>query len=328
MKILFLCHEQRMHYSMEPAYFELVLPLSKVDGIECITYPYQRISSITDVDQRDFLLDSMYKDIKCLCQLYKPDIIFNALTWHNECIPGYILRKIRDLCDNLVTVFFDHDESNALMLNDERDFFENSKLNIFVDSPNRVKRINENYLYSNWENKKSAYFKPLPIDDNIFKCIEHPLQRVAIIGSQEGFRIEVINFLKSQKLLNIHTAGSILDSKDFLPIEQYACEIYSSLINIVTSTQTYRSQIKGRSFQVISTGTCLLEQENEDNANFFNSEYIFFWRSYEDLLCGIDLIQSNPKLHLEKSREYRIEMQKFTLPSYWIRDVFEKVNSA
>jgi hypothetical protein len=62
------------------------------------------------------------------------------------------------------------------MLSDERTFFENSKLNIFVDSPNRVKRINKILsIYDDWDNKKSAIFSPLPVDPQIFKSIDDPI---------------------------------------------------------------------------------------------------------------------------------------------------------
>jgi hypothetical protein len=330
-KILVLTHEQRGHFSLEPGYFEVILPLAVIEGVDVIPYPYQRWTRSKDGNGNflEHAIYSLFEDITAICNAFRPDIILNLLSWHHECIPGSLLNRIREeCCEQLVTIYFDHDETNQLMLEAEKTFFEASKINIFADSPLRVKRIRKREgCYRHWNNTNSALFCPCPVDHNVYRQHLNPSMRIGLMGSLEGRRMEVMDFLVAN-VDQLFVGASLLDKKSFLPLARYADEIGHSLVNVVSATQTYRSQIKGRSFQVIATGTCLLEEENKDNRSFFDDDFVWFWSHGGDLLDAIEGILSAPASSLERARAYTEKMRALTDPENWIRNLLERLNGA
>lgn len=330
MNILILTHEQRMHYSLEPGFTEVVLPLASINENKIFTYPYQRITMLlnsTENLKTENIKNILHQDIKAICNIAKPNLIINLLTWHHECIPSCILKKIREeFCENLISIFFDHDENNRAMIEDEKLIFESSKLNIFADSPLRVSRIRAKVpTYETWSNTNSAHFLPLPVDPTVFRVVKNPYTRIGLMGSQEGERINITRLLLEKKQ-DVFIGGSLINKDAYLPLPIYAQELANSLGNIVTTTQKSRSQIKGRSFQIITTGTCLIEQENEDNKKYLDEEFVWFWKTTEDLMDCIENIKVQPLKSLEKARAYREVIQKKIKPQNWLNEVTRLLN--
>jgi hypothetical protein len=228
---------------MEPGFFEVLRPLAACEARhEIFAYPYQRLTRAGDpADTQARNRDTLLQDLKAVCGLWKPDIVLNLLTWHNESIPAPLLHAIRETCcDNLVTIYFDHDETNPLLLSDEKGFFEASKLNLIADSPKRVERIRAGAgIYSAWGNRDSAHFSPLPIDKTVFKRLDDAriaMDRIGLMGSLEAHRVEVLKNLQ-QRGQPIHTGGSLLDPGKYLAFEDYGRELGLNLANLPVADQ-------------------------------------------------------------------------------------------
>lgn len=322
LNVLVLCHEQRSHFSAEPGYSEVLLPLTRIEGVSVFPYVYQRITSLQNGGRDRTIVGFLEKDLSSVCEIVRPDLIINLLTWHHQSVPGEVLRRLRQAhCDRLVTVFFDHDETNRHMLADERSFFEASKVNVVADSPLRAERIRNGVgVYADWGNRDSVMFSPVPIDPELFFADPDVRARIGIMGSKEGRRVEVLDHLV-RSYANVYRGGSLLDEKEHLPIRDYARELRRNLVNVVTSTQVYRSQIKGRSFQAIASGTCLVEERNRDNESFFDPGGVWFWSGYDELRAAIDAIMTRPESALARARDYRASLAPCFDPRNWLERV-------
>lgn len=352
LKVLVLCHEQRSHFSGEPGYGEVLLPLGRLDGVTVVPYVYQRLTSrlnggrgpATPGSLRDgwpgiraaagcaiqrinagrwrvrdrALIARLRDDLSAYCEVVRPHLIVNLMTWHYQSVPAELLHELRSRGHRVATVFFDHDESNAGMLAGERAVFEASCVNVIADSPLRARRIREGQgVYADWAHRDSAVFAPVPIDPVLFFADPGVETRIGLMGSKEGRRAEVLEHLV-RRYPNVYRGGSLLDAAEHLPIDDYARELRRSLMNVVTSTQASRSQIKGRSFQAIAAGTCLVEERNADNASFFDPEGVWFWSGYDALHAAIDDILTHPARALDRARAYSARLHDCYAPRPWL----------
>jgi len=337
MRILVLTHEQRLHWSKEPGYDECLRPLSEVENLAVAPYCYQRAyrqafaqyHENSNPQRRSHLAWSfVYEDICATAEIFKPDIILNLLTWHNESIPADFIESIRSKhCANLVTVFFDHDENNLSMLMDEKSIMESSALNLVADSPLRVSRIQrKEHPYTSWSHRIEVCFQPVPVSQKAFAPRTKRFARICCAGTPEGYRKTVWEFLSNSRHANrLLISGGIFNSGEFTSFDTYSDMISSSLMNVVTDTQHYRSQIKGRAFQVLSCGSSLLIQNNKDVSSYFSSELVFKWENPEHLLQGIDYTLSSPRDAIQKALEARRVYANLVNPKAFMANIIKRL---
>lgn len=346
--ILVLCHEQRMHFSSEPGYSEVVLSLlsrAQEANWEVRTYPYQRLvrgfgtrpeqvesptrrtarrllrrpSAITaeSLSWSEECTRILRLDLESLTAGWKPDIVLNLLSWYHQSIPGSVLSAIRSAYGRLATVYFDHDEGHAAMMNAEREIFEASAINVIADSPLRVERIQDgDGIYETWRQRHTARFTPLPVDLSLFTP-EARQSGIGLLGSLEGRRAHLLASL-TRRGVTLRTAGSVLNPKDYLPWREYARQVSSLQGNIVCQTQPYRTQLKGRSFQAIAAGTCLLEERTEASERFFKDLDVWLWGSEDELTGMIDEVLASPLAARSRAHSTRQALLPLLTPEHFM----------
>ena len=137
MKILFLHHQQRLNYQLEPTYVELFKPFflsGLVDEYE--EFIYQQVlrqhADKVFVDMHKAMGEQLLAKVASA----QPDLIVYSLTWWHECIRPSVFFEIKRRWPKIkiLTHYWDHNENNEIMMNYERDCHRFSDLVVIPDS--------------------------------------------------------------------------------------------------------------------------------------------------------------------------------------------------
>jgi len=321
MRTLFLLHEQRLFYFLEPSYLELYLPM-KESGLlgETSVYVFQRDvrwlrvllanqEPAPPVDARnpepgtaagthgdlpvsesgtgggdDPYLSSLSQLMRHKIMEFRPDLVVNALTWPQECVPPSILQGLRDEFGfALCSVIWDHDESNPLLQDMDREVIAASDLTLVADSYSRWERIAaRSGPYADFTNTARTIFLPMVPPPSLFHPQDGIEHEVTISGSSEGYRNEVYQALLERGFA-VHRSGGMMPGDAFLEPQDYARALAVSRIVVNTQTMGSRVQLKGRVAQALACGTLLLEQDNAESRRYLQGIPVPTWSSIDEL---------------------------------------------
>jgi len=294
MRTLFLLHEQRFLYFLEPSYVELYLPMAESGLLgETLVHPYQRDLRFAraqlgfghdegPAEQVNPLLETLL-DQKMV--EFKPELVVYALTWPQDCLAPALLSQLRDRHGfRLATVIWDHDESNPLLQDYDRAVIALSDCTIVADSRRRADAIrNRHGAYAAFVNTERVLFAPMVPPASLFHPRAERLHDVTISGSSEGHRAEVFERLRTAGFA-VHRSGGMMPGDTLLPVADYAAELATSRIVVNTQTVSGRVQLKGRVAQCLASGTFLLEQDNPESRAYLDGIDVVFWRDIDELI--------------------------------------------
>jgi hypothetical protein len=119
---------------------------------------------------------------------FRPDVVVYALTWPDECIAAATLDQLRrEHGFKLVSVIWDHDESNRLLQDYDRDIIRVSDCSIVADSRTRADAIRSRTPpYARFENTERVVFLPMVPPPSIFFPRAARRHGITISGSSEA----------------------------------------------------------------------------------------------------------------------------------------------
>lgn len=294
-RVLFFTHEQRRLYFHEPAYLEVYKPVLE-SGLadETGIYVYQRdirwLRSLLSRKVRESELTETIENIVFELALHKiqefrPTHVVNSVAWPEESIQASVWKRIRNThAFFLTSVIWDHDEARDELQNFDREIINVSDRTVLADSHSRVERIKSKIPpYETFTNVDRVVFCPTVPAPSIFFPQTEKKNGIALVGSSEGYRVKIEESLHNAKV-PFARIGGLVEKDNFLTNQQYALEIAASKIVINTQTMPTRVQLKGRVAQVISCGTFLLEQENDESKRYLDGIPVIFWRNESDLI--------------------------------------------
>ena len=305
-RTLFLLHEQRYLYFLEPSYLELYLPMLESGLLgETMVYAYQRdirfvrrptasdphaepASDDVAADRFRILLEQKIKE-------FKPDLLVYALTWPQEAIAPLTLASLkREHGFRLASVIWDHDETNPLLQRYDRDIIGVSDCTIVADSATRANAIRGRCgPYAAFENVESVVFMPMVPPASVFFPVGTRQHDVTISGSGEGQRVAVFDRLVAEGF-DVHRSGGMMPGDTLLPVADYAHDLAASRIVVNTQTMDSRVQIKGRVAQCLASGTLLLEQDNVESRAYLSGIDVPLWRDVDELMAMLRHHLANP----------------------------------
>jgi hypothetical protein len=297
MRTMFLLHEQRFFYDVEPSYVELYLPMRESGLLgETLVHPYQRdlrfvshtLGLPTGIDSRPSAdVDVRVEHLLSQKLLeFRPELVVYALTWPQECIPAVTLARLRERHGfKLVSVIWDHDESNPLLQAYDRDILAVSDCTIVADSLSRTQAIRaRSGPYAGFVHTERARFLPMVPPTALFHPRPQRQHEITVSGSSEGHRVAACEKLAAAGLA-VHRSGGMAPGDTLLSVEQYAADLAVSRIVVNTQTLGSRVQLKGRVAQCLASGTFLLEQDNPESRAYLAGIDVVFWRDEEELVA-------------------------------------------
>lgn len=295
MKALFLHHQQRLPYTVEPGYVELFKPFwlsGFLDEYDEFIYQAElrRHADRVFVDMHKAMGELLLEKVAAS----QPDLIVYSFTWWHECIrPRYLFEiKRRWPQIKIMTHYWDHNENNEIMMNYERDCHRFSDLVVIPDSHSRWERLQRGEgVYADFPNRERAIFLPTVFDPDHYKKLGLPKQYdIAIFGSAEGLREAYITALAHRYGPRFHHFGGFhAADKSYIGIDDYVHKVNAT--KIFVNTQTYpqnRVQLKGKVREALSCGTFLLENENPESRHYLKDTPVVFFDAIQDLYQKID----------------------------------------
>ena len=306
MRTLFLLHEQRFLYFLEPSFVELYLPMVESGLLgETLVHPYQRelrfaraqlgfASHDAPAEQVDPLLETLLHQ---KISEFRPELVVYALTWPQDCLAPALLARLKQQHGfRLASVIWDHDESNPLLQAYDRDVIAVSDCTIVADSRRRADAIRRREgAYAGFVNTERVIFAPMVPPATLFHPRAERLHDVTVSGSSEGHRAEVFERLTAAGFA-VHRSGGMMPGDTLLPVADYAAALATSRIVVNTQTVASRVQLKGRVAQCLASGTLLLEQDNPESRAYLDGIDVEFWRDVDELIALV-------RHHLDHPRE-------------------------
>jgi len=217
---------------------------------------------------------------------FQPDLVVYTHTWPHEAVPAEILARLKQRHGfKLFSVIFDYDEDNAPSMNFDRELISASDLVSIADSSWRATRIrNREGPYADFTNVDVVRFMPLVADPAIFKPSPVKTSDVTLAGSSEGYRLSVYTELLAAGFA-VNRVGGLMPNDSYLSHHDYARALAESRIVVNTQTNGERVQLKGRTSQVLSCGSLLLEQWNRETERFLEPLGLksIMWKSIDEL---------------------------------------------
>ena len=295
MRTLFLLHEQRFLYFLEPSFVELYLPMAESGLLgETLVHPYQRELRFARAQLGFSSDDAPPEQVNPLLETllhqkiteFRPELVVYALTWPQDCLAPEMLTRLKQRHGfRLVSVIWDHDESNPLLQHYDRDVIASSDCTIVADSRRRVDAIRaRSGAYADFVNTERVIFAPMVPPVALFHPRAERMHDVTISGSSEGHRAAVFEQLKAAGFA-VHRSGGMMPDDTLLPVADYAAELATSRIVVNTQTATHRVQLKGRVAQCLASGTLLLEQDNPESRAYLDGIDVVFWRDVDELIA-------------------------------------------
>lgn len=325
-RVLFFNHEQRRLYFHEPAYLEVYKPIVESGlATEAGIYVYQReirwlrsllSRKVPEAELATTIENILFDLISHKIEEFRPTHIINSVAWPEDSIQASLWRRIRQAHSfYLTSIIWDHDEARDELQNFDRETIKISDRTILADSLSRVQRIKSKVPpYQSFSDVDRVVFCPTVPAPSIFFPRAEKKHDVSLVGSSEGYRVKVEEALR-QAQIPFARIGGLVGKDKFLTDEEYAREISLSRIVINTQTMPTRIQLKGRVAQVLSCGTFLLEQENEESRRYLEGIPVVFWKDEDDLIQKLKHYVHNEAerahiaeiCHREWSRRYSAE---------------------
>ncbi|HOV90578.1 MAG TPA: glycosyltransferase [Syntrophorhabdaceae bacterium] len=287
MKILFFNPEQYVSFDKEPSNYELRLPIINCGIVSSYyDYIYQRIllnegSKIMNRKALEIAFD------------LKPDLIIYSTTWDDHSLKRDVIKKITKRKIPVYTHVWD-----TLTINRPKEiawFLDSHYLGI-ADSV-------LNYFFYRYHlrfsNARAVLFTP---GHNVFTDIVKKMNLektldVTLLGSNEGLRVRLIQYLKEKLIaqgIEIHKIGGLVDdtktkpekglrlTDNWIPWEEYVKTINKSKICLSSQTVSYRTQIKGKVFDILACGTFCLTDRNREITKIIPDECVGYYTDFED----------------------------------------------
>lgn len=320
MHLLFLHHQQRRPYQEEPGYNELFRPFIRarqVTGWSEFVYqtplrqllldelrhrgqtptgdPTHFIATHFDADLYEKANVALLPALLQAVNKAAPDLIVYSMTWLTETIhPGtFALIKERFPQTRIFAAVWDHGEGGTFFHSYERQLIETVDFYASTDSQSRVTRMRARQAphYHDYGHVERVHWFPTVHDPELYRpstAAEARTCDVAILGSSEGYRREVMAALAQRFGARFRHLGGHTAEDTFVPIEAYVDAIHRT--KVIVNTQTYldRPQIKGRVREVLSCGGFLLEQDNAESRQFLEGSGVVFFSDIPDLIAKIE----------------------------------------
>lgn len=308
MRVLFLHHQQRLHFRQEPGYNDLFLPIRESPRLTAwAEFVYQPIlrqfvdyelrllgdRPLSQVEQIQAWMRANQAFYPCLVPVIEtsaPDLIVYSPTYLRETINPLIFQALKRQFPNLrlFTQLWDYDEGNPLMLMFERDIIKASDVVGISDNLSRFERIrNRQDIFAEFENTDAVIWLPTRPNPHAFRPGSEPKTiDVAVVGNAEAFRAEVVADLAGRYGQRFVHAGGFSDR--FLSHDDYAAVIRRAKIVVNSQTVPGRIQIKARTREVLACRGFLLDQHNTETERFFAGSGVVLWRDFDDLHAKID----------------------------------------
>jgi hypothetical protein len=287
LRTLFLLHEQRHLYFEEPSYLELYLPMLESGRLgETQVLPYQR--ELRFARERCANKREAGELVQRLLEQkiieFRPEWVVYALTWPQECIEPRVLAELkRRHRFQLVSVVWDHDESNPLLQEYDRQIIKASDCTLIADSHSRATAMRaRSGPYAAFANTERVVFLPMVPPASLFHPRAEKRHDITISGSSEGHRVAVCEQLITDGF-QVHRSGGMMPTDAMLSIEDYAADLAASRIVVNTQTLGSRTQVKGRVAQCLASGTLLLEQDNAESRSYLAGIEVPLWRDTTEL---------------------------------------------
>lgn len=294
MKVLFLCSEQYVHWEWEPLYHEILKPI-----IQCEIHPiwdeivYQRI------------LRQEGKEVageKVLLQVreFSPDVVVYITTWPHECLHPSVLKEIMNRGVPVICVVGD---THIIPEKHEEGWFQSCSVFAIGDSWTNYSKYQARSgvfpkVIFTGGNNVTEEFSPNP---NLLLCYD-----VTSLGSREGVRVQLVAAVRAklkEQGFELHEAGGLVDqtaSKDrgrltgnWISWEGYIRTILTSKVMLVTQTDPKRSQLKGKVFQALACGTCVLCDRNKEVEAVIPKDCVATYGSEEECVAqALDLLRN------------------------------------
>lgn len=326
MRLLFLHHQQRRPYTDEPGYNELFRPLIRarqVTGWHEFVYqtplrehllrrlvergtplsgdPSRFIAAHFDAALYEEGNIALLPALLSAVEQGRPDIIIYSMTWMTETIHPGSFHEIRQRFPSvkIAAVLWDHGEGGTFFHSYEQQLLNVVDFYASADSQSRVRKIRARQPpYENYEHVERVHWFPTPLDPEIFRPPQPGEAKdmdVAVLGSSEGYRREIIAALRDRFGPRFVHVGGHMPEDRFVSLEDYAAAIRRA--RIVVNTQTWpgaRVQVKGRVREVLSCGSFLLEQDNPESREFLEGSNVVLFRDRTDLMPQIDRFLAHP----------------------------------
>lgn len=299
MKILFFSPEQYVDFKDEPSNYQLRLPMLNCGLVTAHRdYIYQRVLRS---EGRDAMNAKALQEVK----EFKPHLVVYSTSWLHECPDSFVFREIMNMGIPVYTHVWDtsiHQPQPHV-----KEWFDNCNYFAIADSIT-------NYLFyknlaKNHPNVKGVIF---PGGNDVFTDLLRPLpvekiSDVTILGSREGQRVQLIEFLhkKLEKhKISFSKLGGLVDSTQntsnslsdkWVSWTEYAKIINQSRICISSQTQPNRLQIKGKVFDYLSCGSLCFSESNPELFRIVPDHCIVYYDSFEDCLQKIIYYVEHPE---------------------------------
>ncbi len=156
---------------------------------------------------------------------------------------------------------------------------------------------------------------------------------VSLIGSNEGQRVYLLNYLREElpkyRIDLYNTGGNVDDTKgvpkqglkqtaDRVSIEHFIEVINQSKICLSSQTQPDRSQIKGRIFEYLACGAFILSDSNPDLKRLIPDSCIVYYDSPEDCVNKIVYYINHEEERIKVADSgYQWFHQQFNYKKFW-----------
>ena len=296
MKILFFDPEQYVTFENEPSNYELRLPIINCGLVTSYKdFVYQRVL-------RSEGRKAMNEQALRLTFDFEPDLVVYSTTWDGFFMNGRIYqsidsRTLKQITGQGIPVYIHAWDTYYIKQRPkELEWFLNCTYFGVAESVTNYIRYRSLLPYSK---AKGVIFTP---GHNVFTDIIHKkhlekIYDVTLLGSNEGQRVQLIQYLK-EKLANrgisFHKLGGLVDSTKTAPSEglrltdkwipwgDYVNIINQSKICLCSQTILERCQVKGKIFDILACGTLCISDLNSEVKTVVPDDCIVYYENLED----------------------------------------------
>jgi len=234
-------------------------------------------------------------------QEFSPDVVLYFQCWKDEDLSPACLKRIRALRIPVIGFIWD---SNLVPRHNEIWLFENVDYLVIIDSIN---------AYVRWKTLARVMSEPKQVlfggglyyVDPAESATVAKKHDVTFVGSAEGERAELIQYLRSElakRSIDFVKAGGLVNDdtsaagseRRWLSPEEYNQAIRQSRICLSSQSVTSRAQIKGKIFEIMARGTLCLAEASSENLRLFPPEVLPTYKDKEDCLAKLEYFLAHP----------------------------------
>jgi len=283
LKILFFNPEQYLDFENEPSNYELRLPILNCGlPIEHRDYIYQRVLRAEGREEMN------KKALQEVLQ-FNPDLVIYSTSWPHEKIAAETLQEIMNQGIPVYTHIWDtHVEPHP----HEIEWALNCNYLGVADSVTSYLRYR--LLAEIKAEPKGVIFTIGNfLTDAICKKEIEKIYDVTLVGSNEGQRLQLINYLQEKLAkhnISISKFGGLVNTNEaeqkiedrWISIEKYSEIINQSKICLSSQTISNRNQIKSRVFEYLACGTLCLTDSNEELRTIVPDDCVVYYDDFDD----------------------------------------------